>query len=149
MNSIIIDLDGTLCNIDHRLHYVRDKRKNWRNFFLELVNDKPNQWCIDIINAFSSFQDLQIIFCSGRPDDYREQTEAWLNTHITPITNKWILLMRKKGDYRQDSIVKEEIFINEIKDKYNILFVIDDRKQVVDKWRELGLTCLQCAEGDF
>jgi len=27
--------------------------------------------------------------------------------------------------------------------------VIDDRKQVVDMWRELGLVCLQVDKGEF
>ena len=30
-----------------------------------------------------------------------------------------------------------------------ILFVLDDRSQVVKMWRELGLTCLQVADGNF
>lgn len=57
--------------------------------------------------------------------------------------------MRKTGDYRKDCIVKEEIYRKDIEPIYDILFCVDDRKQVVDAWRELGLTCLQCAEGNF
>jgi hypothetical protein len=30
-----------------------------------------------------------------------------------------------------------------------IAFVLEDRNSMVKKWRELGLTCLQVAEGDF
>ena len=33
--------------------------------------------------------------------------------------------------------------------KYNVHFVLDDRQQVVDMWRSLGLTVFQVAEGDF
>jgi len=57
--------------------------------------------------------------------------------------------MRKTGDSRKDSIVKREIFEEHIKGKYRIQFVLDDRNQVVEMWRQLGLTCLQVAEGDF
>jgi len=57
--------------------------------------------------------------------------------------------MRPTGDNRKDAIVKREIFDREIRDRYRILFVLDDRNQVVDMWRELGLTCLQVAPGDF
>ena len=28
-------------------------------------------------------------------------------------------------------------------------FVVEDRDQVVKMWRSLGLTCFQCAKGDF
>ncbi len=33
--------------------------------------------------------------------------------------------------------------------KLFIEYVLDDRTQVVDLWRSLGLTCLQVAYGDF
>ena len=36
-----------------------------------------------------------------------------------------------------------------IKDKYQVDYVLDDRNQVVEMWRSLGLTCLQVADGDF
>lgn len=57
--------------------------------------------------------------------------------------------MRPEGDIRKDSIVKREIFENYIRDYYNIQFVLDDRNQVVEMWRSLGLKCLQVQEGDF
>jgi hypothetical protein len=58
--------------------------------------------------------------------------------------------MRKTGDRRADNIVKRELFEARVRNKYNIDFVLDDRNQVVDMWRnELKLTCLQVAEGDF
>lgn len=36
-----------------------------------------------------------------------------------------------------------------IKNQYNILYVLDDRKQVVDMWRELGLIVLDVAGHEF
>jgi hypothetical protein len=57
--------------------------------------------------------------------------------------------MRKYGDFRQDSIVKREIYERFIAPDYDILCVLDDRNSVVSMWREIGLTCLQVAEGDF
>lgn len=58
------------------------------------------------------------------------------------------LLMRPKKDNRKDSVIKKELF-DKIKDKYNIQYVFDDRDQVVEMWRELGLTCLKVADGNF
>lgn len=57
--------------------------------------------------------------------------------------------MRKNDDYRQDAVIKEEIYNLYIQPKFDVLFCIDDRKQVVDAWRNLGLVCLQCDEGQF
>lgn len=59
------------------------------------------------------------------------------------------LFMRKAGDYRRDSLVKEEIYNTFIKGKFNVEIVLDDRSSVVSKWRELGLRCAQVAPGDF
>jgi hypothetical protein len=57
--------------------------------------------------------------------------------------------MRKTDDFRKDSIIKEEIYQNEIEGKYNVLCVLDDRNQVVEFWRAKGLVCFQVAPGDF
>ena len=57
--------------------------------------------------------------------------------------------MRKEGDNRPDEVVKEEIFNENIRGNYSVRFVLDDRSKVVDMWRQLGLKCLQVAEGDF
>ena len=57
--------------------------------------------------------------------------------------------MRATGDQRRDSIVKLEIFDQEIRDRYHVIGVFDDRQQVVRMWRALGLTVFQVAEGDF
>lgn len=57
--------------------------------------------------------------------------------------------MRKSGDMRKDSIVKREMFDEHIRGRYNVNFVLDDRNQVVELWRSMGLTCLQVADGDF
>jgi hypothetical protein len=87
-----------------------------------------------------------VIFTSGRDERYRTQTETFLSKHNIKYFG---LHMRKTGDMRRDSIVKNEMFDEHIRGKFNIDFVLDDRNQVVDLWRSLGLVCLQVAEGDF
>ncbi|MFJ5071268.1 hypothetical protein ACIQC7_33105 [Kitasatospora sp. NPDC088556] len=57
--------------------------------------------------------------------------------------------MRPTGDSRRDSIVKVEIFDAHVRDTYNVTCVLDDRTQVVQAWRAIGLTVLQVADGDF
>ncbi len=87
------------------------------------------------------------MFLSGRPDSCRRDTWDWLYENVrVPIAD---LLMRTTGDGRTDYVVKQELFDNRVRDRYDIRWVLDDRDQVVKMWRSLGLTCLQVAEGNF
>jgi hypothetical protein len=87
------------------------------------------------------------VFCSGRSDDARPATEAWLKEHVgVPYE---ALFMRATGDQRRDSVVKAEIFDREIRSRYHVVGVFDDRAQVVRMWRALGLTVFQVADGNF
>lgn len=141
--AIICDLDGCLCLFD------RDKKNPYDRDF---ENDTENSavidvlWRIDINNFNGEGEWTDIIFVSGRVDKFREVTRKWLDDRGFKI---YPLFMRKDKDMRKDVIIKQEIYETEIKGKYDILFVFDDRKQVVGLWRSLGLTCFQVAEGNF
>jgi len=87
------------------------------------------------------------IFCTGRSDDFRAVTAAWLHSH-TGLYD-FGLIMRPSGDLRSDDIVKYELFDRYVRETYNVLLVLDDRDKVVDMWREIGLTVFQVAPGDF
>jgi len=61
----------------------------------------------------------------------------------------WNIHMRKADDYRKDDEVKYEMYKEHVEDTHFIHYVLDDRNQVVDMWRKVGLTCFQVAPGDF
>ena len=152
---IVCDLDGTLCNIEHRTHFVQvaqGERKDWDSFFNGVPNDTVNEPVLEVLDRFRLTANcLQIVFCSGRPERCRADTVEWLKKYyFTKRKGKlhYELYMRQDGDFRRDDIVKQEILDKHI-DKDRVLFVLDDRDQVVDMWRRNGLTCFQVAEGDF
>lgn len=145
---IVVDLDGTLCNVDHRLHHVQKEKKDWKSFFKEMSNDTPNEWCAEIIRFMGTndYEWYNIVYASGRPDSYRKETEDWLKKHdllVGPV------FMRERNDYRSDTLAKEAILDFCIEPSYNIKFILDDRASVCKMWRSRGYTVLQCAEGDF
>lgn len=148
-SAIIIDIDGTLADIEHRRHFIIDK--DWSKFFAAMMDDKVNDWCKNIISNAKD-KGVLTILCSGRPERFRGLTQQWLKKNDVAYD---FLFMRNDvkadgtPDYRQDNIIKEEIYHDKIKDHFNIQFVIDDRQQVVDMWRKNGLTVLQCDYGDF
>jgi predicted kinase len=131
--------DAILCDIDGTLALFGDANPFRRDFSKDQVNEP-------IANLVAMYSEYPRFLLSGRSDEFREVTSKWLDDNGIPYT---ALFMRKKGDVRKDSIIKEEIYRKEIEGKYNVLFVLDDRNQVVELWRSLGLTCLQVAPGDF
>lgn len=151
--AIVCDLDGTLCNLDHRLHFVKGDRKNWGAFFKHLDKDEPNNWCLELLHSMS--KNSHIVYCSGRPDSYRKATQEWLDRKGAGMfyrpteTFEAPLYMRNRGDHRDDSIVKEILLDFEILTRFTPYFMIDDRARVVEMWRKRGYTVLQCAKGDF
>lgn len=144
VQAIVCDLDGTLCNIDHRLHFVKDGNKDWKNFFYNIPYDTANGWCADLLAKMEN--NYKIVLASGRPDDHEKNTREWLDAKWIQFDN---LFMRRRGDFRQDNIVKEIILEFEIKPLYDVAFCIDDRDQVVKMWRSHNIVTLQCAEGNF
>ncbi len=149
-NTIICDLDGTLADCEHRVHHVRNTPKNWDAFFAGVREDGVNYPVLSVLGTFMGYEGFRyrLIFCSGRPERCRADTKAWLLEQARLSEDDYTLLMRKDGDFRADHIVKQEILDNSIP-KERVLFVLDDRQQVVDMWRRNGLVCFQVAEGNF
>ena len=144
--AIIFDIDGTLADVEHRVHHVRQDKKNWRAFNDAMSEDVLNPWCAKLIEAMHA-QGFAIIFVTGRDENYRDKTIDWMYRHQIHFDR---LYMRAAVDFRGDDEVKKEIYLQEIKDQWEVLFVVDDRLSVVKMWREqLNLVCLQCDWGDF
>lgn len=136
-HAIVCDLDGTLALLNGRSPYDASK----------CDCDLLNEPVADIVRRYHD-GGHQIVFLSGREAKFREPTERFLHQHLGPEF-KYELLMRRTGDMRKDSIIKEEILRASILPRFFVEFVLDDRNQVVDMWRGLGLTCLQVDYGDF
>jgi hypothetical protein len=114
---------------------------------------------INLINMIYTYWNckqngLSFLFVSGREDSCMEDTIKWLKYHINisislhSSINNDNLYMRKTADYRDYTIIKKEIYEKHIKDKYNVLFVLDDRSKVIRMWRSLGLFVFNCAQHD-
>lgn len=141
---VIVDIDGTLADLSHRIHHVTGGNKNYDQFYAELSNDLPFEATINLVHHLNA-AGATIILASGRPDNYRADTVSWLVKHSVPYD---FLYMRKAGDFRADYIIKREILDQIRADSFDPWIVIDDRPQVVDMWRSEGLTVLQAAYND-
>jgi uncharacterized HAD superfamily protein len=132
---VICDIDGTLAHMDGRSPYD----------YTKVETDTVDRTISTLVNDLSGLG-YKIILLSGRDGSCRDKTEAWLSENMIPYDH---LYMRAAGDKRKDYVIKRELYNQHIFTKYNVLFVLDDRNQVVDMWRDNGLKCLQVAEGNF
>ena len=129
---VICDLDGTLASCKWRLPYV--EAKDWRRFYAGIPLDRPNPEVLQFLLDREAVGG-KIYYVSGRPEDHRVATLQWLRKHGAPHA---ALIMRCKGDFRKDHIVKEEILDAHFKNK-EIEMVIDDRLSVIEMWERRGL----------
>lgn len=132
--AILCDIDGTLAHMNGRWPY------EWARVGEDYIDPTVQR----IINKYKG--DHTVIFLSSRDSICRPETEEWLRKHDMPT---YALHMRRTGDMRKDFIIKRELFDEYIRDIYQIEFVLDDRRQVVEAWRSMGLKVLQVADGNF
>jgi hypothetical protein len=177
--ALIIDIDGTLANVDHRKHFVErecngtncmiswddndkehiehDKndcdslKKDWDSFFGAMKDDTVNEWCRFIVSKCGGYDGCEIFLITGRPEKYRKETERWLMDNCMFEDSCYKALYMRPDDmaHAKDAEFKKKVYLEHIKDKYDVEFVIEDRQQCVDMFRNLGLTVLQCDVGDF
>ena len=140
---VVFDIDGTLADVSGRVHHLNKKPKDWDAFFKGIPQDKAIQSMLRLCNILYS-AGIKIVLCSGRSEQYRPETVEWLVRHGVQYDE---LLLRGAKDKRTDSVVKREILAG--LDRSKILFVVEDRRGVVEMWRSEGLVCLQCVPGEF
>ena len=140
---VIFDIDGTLADVSERVHHLHKKPKDWDAFFKGIPRDKAIHSMVRLCNILYN-AGIKIVLCSGRSEQYRPETVEWLARHGVPYDE---LLLRRDKDKRSDAVVKRELLSG--MDRAKILFVVEDRRGVVEMWRSEGLMCLQCAPGEF
>lgn len=137
-DCVIVDIDGTVAKMNgrgpHEYHRVSE--------------DLPQKDIIDLVHILHNSGN-KIIFLSGRKPSCKNDTNNWLYKNYLYLRDSELYMREDENDNRKDFIFKEEAYNKYIKGKYYVKYVLDDRDQVVQLWRRLGLRCLQVANGDF
>lgn len=152
-DAIIIDRDGTTASVAWCKPADRDTI-SWHRFngllpFDAVVPDVRD----GLMFLRLMFPHLVFIMTSGRAEgDRRGDRHRWF------LMRQWVqkvglpidyLIMRKGGDQRRDSVVKLEILDNLIAPRYNVLFAIDDRPQVVEAWESRGIPVIAVTDPEI
>jgi hypothetical protein len=129
-----VDIDGTLAINNTRSPFAWDR----------VGEDALNLTVATTIEKLGA--DTNIILLSGRSSDCYDLTVEWLKQHNINYKN---LFMRPANDQRPDDILKSELYYFYIRDRYNVIGVIDDRPKVCRMWRSLGLSVFQVGNPDY
>lgn len=151
----IFDLDGTLADISHRLHFIQRTPKDWRSFFAACFKDKPIQPTLEVCHTlYRGGADVWI--WTGRSDEVYQETVNWLfqngvyHARCNPKIEPRALKMRKAGDHSPDTHLKRSwLYSMTPEDRVRLSGIYEDRASVVQMWRSLGVQCFQVSDGDF
>lgn len=145
MKTVIFDIDGTLANIEHRLHHIEGDKKDWDGFHKECHLDTTYPKIIEMTHIMRD-AGYRIVMCTGRGEQNRQATEKWLVENEIPCV---LLLMRAEGNFESDFIIKRRMVGYLIEEGHDIHYAFEDRDRVVEMYREIGITCFQVKKGDY
>jgi len=97
----VVDLDGVLADVRHRLHHVANRPKDWEAFFAAAPQDPVLPEGRAVVERL--VRDHDLLYLSGRPHRYRPDTLEWLRRHDLPDAP---LQLRPDGDRRPARQVK-------------------------------------------
>ena len=161
---IIFDVDGTLRDASHRLHFIQGEKKDWDGFYMACGDDEPIRHMINTMKQ-CILLGHNVMLWSGCSDIARNVTVDWFLKENIAIRNDPYsmkngmvgdyvvegLWMRNHGDFTKDEILKrswlEHYRVFNPDDPITMTF--DDRQRVVNMWRSEGILCVQVAPGDF
>ena len=131
-DCIIVDMDGTLAfNL------------SGRSFFddIDMITyDTPLLATVSILRAMKMTGTCNIFIVTGRSEKSREATETWLAENNIPFDK---VFMREEGDFSHSNDFKQKVYEDNIKNNYNVLFVLDDDTKCIEIYQEQGLICMK------
>jgi hypothetical protein len=128
----VVDVDGVVADVRHRLHYVETRPKDWPAFFAAAAADPPLAEGVERVRALLA--DHDVVYLTGRPESLRRVTEQWLTAHGIGGTQ---LVMRRRGDFRPARVTKAEELRRLGRDR-EVAVVLDDDPEVCDALRAAG-----------
>lgn len=129
----VVDIDGVLADVGHRLHFLERRPKDWSRFFAAARHDPPHP------EGMALVADLvegghEVVLLTGRPERWRADTEAWL---AEQGVDHDLLVMRPAGDHSPAAAVKVTLLGVLARDRV-VAVVVDDDEQVIAAVNEAG-----------
>ncbi|HVE64913.1 MAG TPA: hypothetical protein VNB94_14070 [Mycobacteriales bacterium] len=128
----VVDIDGVVADVSHRLHHLESRPKDWGSFFSAAVDDPPLAEGVRRVRELLA--DHDVVYLTGRPEWLRADTQRWLAAHDIAGTE---LHMRRRGDRRPARQTKSETLQRLTRDR-TVALVLDDDPDVVEALQEQG-----------
>ena len=138
----IFDIDGTLANCDHRLHYVKNKPKNWDAFYSECMSDHVIWPVAEMLELFR--KNYLIYIVTGRPERNRDLTELWLNNNKIYFDK---LIMRGDRDFRKSPDYKSSVCDTIEAEGNKIFLAVEDREDCINMFINRGIYTFNVSNG--
>lgn len=128
----VVDIDGVLADVRHRLHHIRQRPKDWDSFFAAADEDPPHDEGVALVRALA--EDNEIVFLTGRPGHLERATQRWLDAQGLGGHR---LVMRPATDRRPAAQVKVAL-LRELARGRTVSVVVDDDPVVLDAMAAAG-----------
>ena len=132
----VIDIDGVVADVRHRVHHLERRRPNWAAFFAAAPRDPPLVEGIALVRELRS--DHEIVYLTGRPERCRRDTVSWL---AAQGIGGHRILMRRNGDRRPARQTKLR-HLERLAARDNVAVVVDDDPDVCATLRAAGYAVL-------
>jgi phosphoglycolate phosphatase-like HAD superfamily hydrolase len=138
----VFDVDGVLADVRHRLHHLERRPKDWAGFFAAAPHDPPLAEGVAL--AREAAAECEVVYVTGRPEQCRSDTLAWLDEQGLPQGR---LVMRGPRDRRPARVAKPELLRALARDRV-VAVVVDDDLAVCDAYEAAGWTVLRATWAD-
>lgn len=138
----IVDIDGVVADVRHRLRHVEGSPKDWGAFFAAAVADPPHAEGLAVVARLA--EDHEVVFLTGRPEACRDDTERWLDDHGLGDHR---LVMRPEGIRRPAAELKRELLAGLAAGRV-VGVVVDDDEMVISAMLEAGHPTFHATWGD-
>lgn len=133
----VIDLDGVVADVRHRLQHIQGPRKDWTAFFAGVGDDGVLAAGRAVLDRLVG--DHEIVYLTGRPERTRRATEDWLERHQLP---RGRVIMRRDDDRRPARSLKPQLLRSLARGR-EVAVVVDDDVAVCAALRREGWPVLQ------
>lgn len=129
----VIDIDGVVADVRHRLHHLERHPKDWTAFFAAAAADPSHEEGLAVVARLVE-EDHEVVFLTGRPERLRSATVAWLQRHGLGGHR---LVMRPPDDRRPAAVVKVEL-LEALREGRPVAVVVDDDRRVLAAMAQAG-----------